>query len=227
MAAARGHLEIFELLLAHNADPNLPAFHSGPRSHWDYSSGRTTRDVPIVLAATQGHINIVRKLLQHGANVNPKTTTQKRRFSYDEVKSPEIMNLLLDWGADPSIKWKSDRSLLSDNLKYGSIAMVKMLFARDTPLDMPLRYNDIQCPSMSHVPGATRPIQRDTLFTLAAQNSIPMVEVLLEQGYEVDPGSEEVGIAYNYALSRHDEPLMSFLSEKGLLGDLAESSYAN
>lgn len=54
-----------------------------------------------------------------------------------------------------------------------------------------------------------------------------MVEVLLEQGYEVEPGSEEVGIAYNYALSRHDEPLISFLSEKGLLGDLAESQCAN
>lgn len=226
VAAMRGHLGIVEQLLAHNADPNLPAIHSGLGPDWG-DTGRATRDVPIVVAATQGYIHIVKKLLEHGANPNPKTTTQKKRFAYDDVKSPEIMSLLLDWGADPSIKWKRGRSLLSDNLKYGSVEMVKMLFARETPLEMPLRYNDVQCPTPNHIPHATKSVQRDTLFTLAAQNGAPMVELLLEQGYKVEPGSDEVGIAYDYAFSHADEPLVNLLSDRGLLSGMVETPAAN
>ena len=72
-----------------------------------------------------------------------------------------------------------------------------------------------------------RPVQRDSLFTLAAQNGAPMVEFLFEQGYNVEPGSNEVSMGFDSALSRADVPLVYFLLDRELLGDLVKSPYEN
>lgn len=225
ITAKRGHLGVVEQLLNYNSNVNLPASHSSPGL-----SISGSRDFPIVLAATHGHMHIVEKLLQHSANPNPKTTRKKKRFAYDDVRSPEIMHLLLDWGADPSVKLKRGRSLLSDTLRTGSIAMVKMLLARKIPLEMPPEYvpdRELRNPRPPDMTQTARPVQRDTLFTLAAQNCAPMVEFLFEQGYKVEPGSNEVSMGFDSALSRADVPLVNLFLDRELLGDLVKSPYEN
>jgi ankyrin repeat protein len=226
IASKRGHLDLVELLLKYKADVNLAAIHSSPGL--PFSSG--SRDFPIVLAATHDHIQIVEKLLQHGVNPNPGMNRKRMSFAYNNVRSPEIMHLLLDWGADASIKLKRGHSILSDTLKSGSVAMVKMLLARKIPLEMPPEYipdGNLRNQRPSEMTQTARLVQRDTLFTLAAQNGAPMVEFLFKEGYQVEPGSNEVSMGFDSALSRADVPLVNLFLERKLLGDLVKSPYEN
>ena len=70
-----------------------------------------------------------------------------------------------------------------------------------------------------------RPARQDTLFTIAANNGVHMVDLILEQGYTVTPGSSEVSMALDSALFRAELALVKFFCEAGLLGDLVMSPY--
>ncbi|KAK1148494.1 hypothetical protein N8T08_009499 [Aspergillus melleus] len=220
LAAKRGHLGVVELLLDHKADVNRP-----PVLRSSYPS--RTRDPPIRLAAIHGHKDIVEKLLYHGANPNPKRSRNSKLFAYDGVRSPEIMSLLLNWGADPSLglryEAKPCRCVLSDALVNGSNEMVKMLLGRGITL-MPYPRWDKEPLRMTQT---ARPARQDTLFTIAANNGVHMVEFILEQGYTVTPGSSEVSMALDSALFRADVALVNLFCEAGFLGDLVMSPYEN
>lgn len=91
-AAAGGHLEIVELLLAHGADPNLPEEGIAPRGHALYS------------AAANGHFEIAKLLLEHGAypnvEVESSADTLSRVISNGNTK---MLELLCSYGASRAV----------------------------------------------------------------------------------------------------------------------------
>lgn len=87
-AAAKGHLEIVKLLLAHGADPNLREEGIAPNGHALYS------------AVNNGHLEIVRLLLQHGAHPNPAVESSADALSRAIANGDQPMiELLCSYGA--------------------------------------------------------------------------------------------------------------------------------
>jgi ankyrin repeat protein len=87
-AAARGHLEIVELLLANGADPNLPEEGIAPNGHALYA------------AAANKHHDIAKLLLERGAYPNPEVESSadalSRAISNDDQP---MIELLCSYGA--------------------------------------------------------------------------------------------------------------------------------
>lgn len=87
-AAARGHLEIVELLLERGADPNLPEEGIAPHGHALYSS------------VAHRHLEIARLLLEHGAFPNPEVESSADALSIAISNSDQPMiDLLCSYGA--------------------------------------------------------------------------------------------------------------------------------
>jgi ankyrin repeat protein len=87
-AAARGHIEIVQLLLEHGADPNLPEEGIAPQGHALYA------------AVVGRHHAIARLLLEHGAYPNPEVESSADALSRAIANSDEPMiELLCSYGA--------------------------------------------------------------------------------------------------------------------------------
>lgn len=87
-AAAKGHLEIVKLLLAHGADPNLPEEGIAPRGHALYS------------AAANRHYEVAKVLLEHGAYPNPEVESSADALSRAISNGDQPMvELLCSYGA--------------------------------------------------------------------------------------------------------------------------------
>lgn len=87
-AAAKGHLEIVRLLLAHGADPNLPEEGIAPHGHALYA------------AAAGRHMEIARLLLEHGACPNPEVESSADALSRAISNNDQPMiELLCSYGA--------------------------------------------------------------------------------------------------------------------------------
>ncbi|GFR24301.1 ankyrin repeat family protein [Trichonephila clavata] len=85
LAADRGHVDIVEALINKGADVNK------------ISQGRYT---PLSLAAQYGHINVARILINNGANVNGGYSTHLPIYSAIHRGRKEVIELLLEKGAD-------------------------------------------------------------------------------------------------------------------------------
>jgi ankyrin repeat protein len=91
-AAARGHIEIVKLLLAHGADPNLREEGIAPRGHALYS------------AVYNGHFEIAKLLLEHGAFANPPVESSADALSIAiKNKDEPMIELLASYGASRSV----------------------------------------------------------------------------------------------------------------------------
>jgi ankyrin repeat protein len=91
-AAAKGHLEIVQLLLESGADPNLREEGIAPRGHALYS------------AVANRHYNIAKLLLEHGAFPNPPVESSADALSRAISNSDQPMiDLLCSYGAARSL----------------------------------------------------------------------------------------------------------------------------
>jgi ankyrin repeat protein len=113
-AAARGHIEIVKLLLAHGADPNLREEGIAPRGHALYS------------AVYNGHHEIAKLLLAHGAYPNPPVESSGDALSIAiRNKDQRMIDLLASYGASRGVH------ILA---YHGDVVTAAAMFAADPAL---------------------------------------------------------------------------------------------
>uniref|UniRef100_A0A668AG47 SOCS box domain-containing protein n=1 Tax=Myripristis murdjan TaxID=586833 RepID=A0A668AG47_9TELE len=88
-AAAKGHAECIDTLVEYGADVDQCFDQSGS---------------PLYVACSNRHLSTVRKLLQLGASVNNSMAGDSPLHIAARLSSPELVSVLLDHGADRSLK---------------------------------------------------------------------------------------------------------------------------
>ena len=122
-AATAGHVEMVQLFLDQGADP-----------FWSDMLGGST----LMQTAIQGHTEVVRLLLEKGkqATFKQELTHGKEHLQFiknDALaaaarnRQAQIVNLLLDHGADPHHTGSSDVGVMSEAVGSGDIDIVKAL----------------------------------------------------------------------------------------------------
>ncbi|GBO54087.1 hypothetical protein APA_2035 [Pseudanabaena sp. lw0831] len=134
IAAKNSRLDIAQLLLAHNADPN----YSEPRS--------CCHPTPLMSAAYNGDIEMVKLLLLKGAEVN--SSPDEGVAAIDEairLNHPDVVKLLLENGANPNhnvlgatplhhAAYYGYQKIVSLLIEHGADINAKSLSDKKTPL---------------------------------------------------------------------------------------------
>ena len=198
-AAHWDDLEVAELLLAAGADPNAADDHGvtpleraaenaslemveqllvgGADAAVSQGSGLT----PLMTAARTGHLGVVRALIDGGAEVNTKTfeTNSTALMWALAAPHPEIVQLLLERGADPTIETTPGFTPLMFAARNGDVGMAEAL------LGAGIDVNDTSSDGTHVLP-----------FAIAAGRSA-FALFLLEQG--ADPNSWMGGVSALHA----------------------------
>ena len=120
-AAEQGYEDILDLLLQAGADPNLSDF---------------KQRTPLISAAYKGKINIVKNLLQIDTvkeNINNQDINGNTALIFSAKRGYEdILDLLLQAGADPDLSDFKQRTPLMSAAYKGKINVVKNLLQIDT-----------------------------------------------------------------------------------------------
>ena len=119
IASALGHVEVVKLLLAHDANPNLPA---------------EDKRTPLMVASSSNHPEVVNLLLSRGADIEAKDTDGDTCLRYaNDRNNPEVIKILLEAKADPNIPGENDWTCLliacADN--YPDIAHLLLEYGAD------------------------------------------------------------------------------------------------
>lgn len=195
LAAHRGHYGAFKLLLNHTIES-------------DKSLLYRREPYPLLAAIDGSQKRIVSILLDHGVDPNHQIPPQNTPVFFEAVQVPEILELLLDRGADPRLNTKYGveevhcESVFMRALSTGSLSAANILQQRASFIE-PRLGTDFY-----------------PFFEAATYGGAAMIEYLLDSGYKVVPGSPQVGRALHTILSRSDTSSLTILFERGLVGSL-------
>jgi ankyrin repeat protein len=156
-AALNGHREAVHVLLDYNASNHIPD---------------NTGSYPLHLAAWKGDLDIARLLIHRGpskASVNEQNSNGETALhSAAQYGHNGVVSLLLESGADPTLRNINDESPLDLGAKYDKIECVKLLLTYQPNLVL-------------------QNSKRHTPLHLAARNGHKtMVELLLKHGMDVN-----------------------------------------
>jgi ankyrin repeat protein len=113
LASCKGHTEIVDFLLAHNANTEL---------------GNNLNERPLAVAAEFGHYNTVKTLLMHGAAVNCKNVFDQTPLHEAALRSgKDVINILISYGADVSAKDDDNDTPLHNAVMQNNIEAVEAL----------------------------------------------------------------------------------------------------
>lgn len=196
LAAHRGHSATVKLLL--NCIPNQ-----------SMEQLLNERDpTPLLLAIDGRHKPIVNMLLDNGANPNHLTDDRIPVF-FKAVDATEIIKLLFDQGANPALE--ADGPFTTYR---GSVYMQALAVGNLSTVDFLRRL-----PYFKESTPAKNSSQLSVLQAAAHGGALIMKNVL-EDGYQVLPGSHEVAEALRIVLSKADHATLALLFERKLIGNL-------
>jgi len=116
-ASKGGYLDIVELLLEYHADIHI-------KNRQGYSA--------LLLATMGNHIDICILLLEHGADINTSTRHGLTPLMISARWKPELLNLLIEGGANPFLKTISSRLIIGNDTAYDFAIEEGDLYAADT-----------------------------------------------------------------------------------------------
>lgn len=131
-AAARGHVEIIELLLQHGASPNARCEGGG---------------TPLLMAAAFGNTAAVQRLVAGGADVDDcdDQGVTATHFAINREHA-EVVRLLLDLGAQPDLKDAAGRTALDVAHELQRGELVKLLESRGARSGSQVKMRDLKPP---------------------------------------------------------------------------------
>ncbi len=131
-AAARGHVEIVELLLRHGASPNARCEGGG---------------TPLLMAAAFGNAAVVQRLVAGGADVDDcdDQGVTAMHFAINREHA-DVVRLLLDLGAQPDLKDAAGRTALDVAHEFERRELVTLLEARGARRGAQVKMRDLKPP---------------------------------------------------------------------------------
>ncbi|KAJ5115998.1 hypothetical protein N7456_000346 [Penicillium angulare] len=194
LAAHRGHGDIVDLLLDHNDRPEV------------LNSLLNERCPNPLFAAIDGnHLKIANTLLNHGANPNIRMGGREPVF-FKAVQAPEILKLLFDHGLDLALR-------SSDSSVYPGVLIYERALCDGNLATLDLLQQKYSFKRHQH----TERRHSIDLLDCAMQGGALAIEYLLNNGFEVMPGSSEARNAFEYALYRSDTASLTLMFERGLV----------
>ena len=179
-AAANGHLEIVELLLAHGANIKIgnPVGAAAASGHEEIVKYLLDHggSPDCMYAVIQGkNINIFRILLDHGANVNQRVDSSDRTplQSTIEHKEEEMAKLLISRGADVNAKNSSGETPLH--------VLVQMWPENNWPKDFRKRAINMLLDAGADIEAKTQSGKTPLCLAAEAANSLDAVKALSER----------------------------------------------
>ncbi len=178
-AARRGHTEIVKMLLDAGADPE-----KGMRS-------------ALYIATQWQQREVVETLVASGAKLNDRGPNNSKELPLEaavEVESPEMVSLLLELGADPSLKDDYGRSPLTAAARTGNIDVLETLLGTGDFDDAHKRLAAEQALEAGHDDAYSLLVDSgvDLTLPMAAQlGNLEAVERLIAQGADPNATSED------------------------------------
>ncbi|UNF62747.1 ankyrin repeat domain-containing protein [Spiroplasma poulsonii] len=140
-----------------------------------------------------GDINTILKLRE---NIQIKLAF-KDSNGHEIKNNPEIVQLLLDKGADVNLQNKNGDIPLITAIKNNDLKMVQLLL--DNGADINLQNKNVDIP----------------LITAIKNNDLKMVQLLLDKGADVNLQNKNGLIPLDYAMDRNNKELVQFLIDNG------------
>lgn len=219
-AAQNGHNDLARLLINSGADLKLEnrrgwtPFHNAVAwGHKDLAEFLFEKENDIIIAppylmaivCNSGYKDIVEYLIKLGANINPAIDLHYEANQIPSLESvwnnhPDILQLLLDYGADPNAKDRYSWSLLHYTVYDGNVDMTRML------LDKGALVNVIE-----------NEFGRTPLSYAAEKGYISLVEMLIQQKADVNAKDFRGRTPLDNAKDHSQDEMIKLLRDHGAI----------